>query len=153
MPSLCLLLALVFYRFLKEPPPVRTRAIAALLILLAAGFVHAKIHIGHLRRDVADEKLIAEKLGELQRPETRTVLIKAIKPGNDLLWDSFYLFHGNLRFPVAKLTVDQIRANPPKPPLIGACVERDFPVVKELYPNAQAELSRAQFICWQVPAQ
>ena len=153
VPSLCLLLALVFYRFLKQPAPVRTRAIAALLILLTAGFVHAKIHIGHLRRDVVDEKLIAEKLGELQRPETKTVLIKAIKPGNDLLWDSFYLFHGNFRFPVAKLTVDEIRRNPPKPPLIGACVERDFPIVKELYPTAHVQLTRAQFICWQVPAQ
>ena len=153
VPSLCFVLALVFYRFLKQPPRVRTWAIAALVVLLTAGFVHAKIHINDRRRDVADEKTIAEKLGELQQPGTKIVLIKAIKPGNDLLWDSFYLFHGNLRFPVTKLTLDQIRSDPPKPPLIGACVARDFPVVKELYPNVQVQLTRAQFICWQVPAQ
>jgi hypothetical protein len=37
--------------------------------------------------------------------------------------------------------------------LIGACVERDFPVLKELYPNVEVQLARAQFICWQVPAE
>ena len=153
VPSLCFLLALVFYRLLKKPPPVRTWVIAALVVLLTAGFVHAKIHINHRRRDVGDEKAIAEKLGELQQPGTKIVLIKAISPGNDLLWDSFYLFHGNLRFSVTKLTLDQIRSDPPKPPLIGACVARDFPVVKELYPNVQVQLTRAQFICWQVPGQ
>jgi 4-amino-4-deoxy-L-arabinose transferase-like glycosyltransferase len=153
VPLLCFLLAFVFYRFLKQAPPVRTRAAVALGILLTAGFVHAKIHINDRRKNVADEKVIAEKLGELQRPKTKTVLIKAIKPGNDLLWNSFYLFHGNFRFPVAKLTPDEIRANPPTPPLIGACVERDFPVLKELYPNVEVQLARAQFICWQVPAE
>ena len=153
VPSLCLLLALVFYRFLRQRPPIRTRAIIALVILLTAGFVHAKIQIDQRRRDVANEKVIAEKLGELQQAGTETVLIKAIIPGNDLMWDSFYLFHGNFRFPVAKLTVEEIRSNPPKPPVIGACIERDFPVVKELYPNVQVQLTRAQFICWKVPAE
>ncbi|SRR5258707_1976690 len=88
-----------------------------------------------------------------QQPDTKTVVIKAIKPGTDLMWDSFYLFHGKFRFPMTKLTVDEIRSNPPKPPVIGACVVRDFPVVKELYPNVQVQLARAQFICRQVPAE
>jgi len=153
VPSLCFLLALVFYRFLKQSPPVRTRAIVALLILLSAGFVHATIHVTNRRRDLSDEKVIAEKLGQLQQPQTKTVLIKAITPGHDLLWESFYLFHGNLRFPVTTLTVDEIRSNPPKPPVIGACVERDLSVVKEVYPNVQVQMTRAQFICWSAPAE
>jgi len=153
LPPLCFLLALVFYRFLKQPPPVRIRATVALIILLLAGFVHGQIRINVWRRDVTDEKMIAEKLGALQQPGTEIVLIKAMNPGNDLLWDSFYLFHGNFRFPVTKLTTDELRADPPKPPVIGACVVRDFPVVKELYPNVQVQLTRAQFICWQVPAE
>ena len=151
VPLLCFLLALVLYRFLKRPAPVRTGAVLALITILIAGFVHANIHLEKRRRDVADEKAIAEKLGELQQPGTSTVLVKAIIPGHDLMWDSFYLFHGNLRFPTTKLTVDQIRQDPPKPPLIGACIDRDFPVVKELYPNVEVVLARAQFICWQVP--
>lgn len=153
LPSLCFLLALVFYRFLKQPPPVRTRATVALVVLLIAGFVHGQIRINVQRRDVADEKMIAEKLGALQGPGIQTVLIKAIVPGHDLMWDSFYLFHGNFHFPVVKLTTDEIRAAPPKPPLIGAAVAGDFPVVQQLYPNVQIGLTRAQFICWRVPAQ
>jgi hypothetical protein len=153
LPALCFLLALVFYRFLKQAPPVRTRAMVAFVILLIAGLVHGQIRINVWRKDVTDEKMIAEKLGALQMPGVDTVLIKAIVPGHDLMWDSFYLFHGNFRFPVTKLTTDEIRATPPKPPLIGAAVARDFPVVQQLYPNVQVELTRAQFVCWRVPAQ
>jgi hypothetical protein len=153
VPSLCFLLALVFYRFLKQRSPIRTRAIAALMVLLTAGLVHAKIHIDGRRKNVADEKVIAEKLGELQQSGTKTVLVEAINLGGDLMWDSFYLFHGNFRFPLERHTVDEIRRDPPKPPVIGACVAREFPVIKELYPNVQVQLTRAQFICWQVPGE
>jgi 4-amino-4-deoxy-L-arabinose transferase-like glycosyltransferase len=153
LPALSLLLALVFMRFLKQESPVRTRAIVALSVVLVAGLVQAEIQIASRHKNAGDEKLIAEKLGELQQPGAKTVLIKAVKTGTDLIWDSFYLFHGNFRFPVTKLTVDEIRSNPPKPPVVGACVVRDFPVVKELYPNAQVQLARAQFVCWQVPAE
>ena len=151
LPLLCFTLALIFYRFLKQGSSIRAWAVAGLVILLIAGFVHTQIQIQDRKKNVADEKVIAEKLGELQQADTKTVLVKAIIPGNDLLWDSFYLFHGNLRFSTKKLTVDEIRHDPPKPPLVGACVERDLPVVQELYPNAQIVLTRAQFVCWKVP--
>jgi 4-amino-4-deoxy-L-arabinose transferase-like glycosyltransferase len=153
VPSLCFLLALVFYRFLKQRSPVRIRAIAALMVLLTAGLVHAKIHIDGRRKNVADEKVIAEKLGELQQSGTKTVLVEAIHLGGDLMWDSFYLFHGNFRFPLERHTVDEIRRDPPKPPVIGACIAREFPVIKELYPNVQVQLTRAQFTCWKVSAE
>jgi len=151
LPALCFLLALVFYRFLKESPPVRTRAITALVILLIAGFVHGQIRINIWRLDVGDEKIIAEKLGTLQQPDVRTVLVRATPPERDLMWLSFYLFHGNFRFPASRLTTDEIRANPPQPPLIGASVARDFPFVQELYPTVQVELTRGRVICWRVP--
>ena len=168
IPCLCFLLALVLHRFLEQGGKIRRCAAAALVVLLAAGFVQskikiwsnvsssrisvsfvpAKVRIDRRQKDVADEKRIAEELGALQRAGTQTVLIKAIKPGGDLLWDSFYLFHGNFRFPVAKYTVDEVRSNPPKSPLIGACVTRDFPVVQEMYPNVRVQLTRARFVCW-----
>jgi len=150
VPCLCFLLALVLHRFLEQGRKIRVRTVVVLVVLLSAGFVQAKIQIDHRQRDVADEKRIAEELGALQQAGTQTVLIKAIKPGGDLLWDSFYLFHGNFRFPVAKYTVDQMGNNPPKPPLIGACVARDFPLVQGVYPNVQVRLTRAEFICWRV---
>jgi hypothetical protein len=80
------------------------------------------------------------------------VLITEDEPtvGRDLHFDSFYLFHGNLRFPVTKYTVKEIRRLPPPPPLIGVCVARDFPVVKAVYSNVYVPFTRAQFILWQV---
>ncbi len=153
IPCLCFLLALVFYRFLKRGLIIRRRTAIVLIVVLSAGFAQSAITIERRRKDVADEKLIAEKLGELQRAGMKTVLVKAETPGGDLLWDSFYLFHGNLRFPVQSETLERVRRNPPKPPLVGVCVARDFPAIREIYPNVQVELSRAQFICWRVSGQ
>ncbi|HST30516.1 MAG TPA: hypothetical protein VLK27_06715 [Chthoniobacterales bacterium] len=172
IPALCFLIALVFYWLLERTGRSRILAIAVLVVLLVAGLIETIIEINHLEgkddrndpinglipaltvpKDVTDEKLIAEKLGTLQRDGIKIVLVKKIKPGADLLWDSFYLFHGRLRSPVTKYTVDQIRANPPSPPLIGACVSRDLPVLQQLYPNLQVELASAQFVCWEVAAQ
>ena len=150
VPCLCLLLALIFCRFLEQGSTMRKRAVAGLAVILFAGFVHSELQIILRQKNLAEEKLIAEKLGEMQQAGTKTVLIKAINAGNDLMWDSFYLFHGNFRYPVTKYTVDQIRSNPPKPPVIGACVARDFPIIKGLYPNVEVKLTRAQFVCWQV---
>jgi len=150
LPCLCLLLALIFCRLLDRGPKIRTRASAALAIILFAGFLQAELEIILRKKDVAEEKVIAEKLGEMQQPGIKTVLVKAIQAGSDLMWDSFYLFHGNLQFPVSRYTVEKIRSNPPKPPVVGVCVARDFPVVREVYPDVQIKLVRAQFMCWQV---
>lgn len=150
LPCLCLLLALVFCRFLEHGSVARRRTIIALVVLLSAGLVQAELKIILRQKDVANEKVIAEKLGELQQPGTKTLLVEATKPGSDLMWDSFYLFHGNFRFPLARFTVDGIRRSPPQPPLIGVCGVRDFSVVREVYPTVQVRFARAQFICWQV---
>jgi hypothetical protein len=115
--------------------------------------VNGKIKLRSVEKNVADEKRAAEELGALQRKDTKMVLIKAVKRGSDLLYDSFYLFHGNLRFPVAKLTVDELRASPPSPPVLGVCVVRDFPAVQEAYGNVQTQFTQAQFILWRVDAE
>lgn len=151
IPVLCLLLAIVAERILKYRGLARTSAIAVLAILLLAGFIQTKLQIDSRRqKDFTDERLVAEKLGALQQPGLRTVLVKAIKVGTDLHFASFYLFHGNLRQPVEKYPVDEIKQSPPSPPLIGVCVARDFPVVRTVYPNAKQEFTRAQFIIWKV---
>ena len=170
IPVLCLLIAVLFYRLVERGQ--RAFAIAGLAALAIGGVFETKIEIDHLEgkddrndpinalipalivpKDVTDEKAIAEKIGTLQQDGTRIVLVKDVKPGADLLWDSFYLFHGKLRSSVTKYTVDEIRANPPVPPLIGACVSRDLPVLQQLYPNLKVELARAQFVCWEVAGQ
>jgi hypothetical protein len=110
------------------------------------------LQIDFRRRNFADEKRVAEELGTLQREGTRIVLITKDEAtvGSDLHFDSFYLFHGDLRFPVTKYTVHEIRRSPPPPPLIGVCVTRDFPVVQAVYHNVQIQFTRAQFILWRV---
>ncbi|MBV9617766.1 MAG: glycosyltransferase family 39 protein, partial [Verrucomicrobia bacterium] len=93
-PLLCFLLALVIARVWERGGRVRTGTIVALVVLFIAGITQSEITIALRHKNVADEKLIAEKLGALQRSGSETVLIKA-GPSSDLLWDSFYLFHGN----------------------------------------------------------
>jgi hypothetical protein len=115
--------------------------------------VNGKINFLSAEHSVADEQRVAEELGASQRAGTKMVLIKAVQGGSDLLYDSFYLFHGNLRFPVTKLTVDEFRSAPPPAPVVGVCVARDFPVVQGAYANVQTQFTRAQFILWRVDAE
>jgi hypothetical protein len=151
VPALCLLLAIVAERLLNYRRPVRPAAIAMLAILLLAGFVQTKLQIDFRRqKDFGNEKAVAEKLGALQQPGLRTVLVKAVNVGNDLHFASFYLFHGNLRYPVEKYSVEEIRKSPPSPPMIGVCVTRDLPIVQAVYPSAKVQFTRAQFILWTV---
>jgi hypothetical protein len=151
VPALCLLLAIITHRLLRYRGLVRIAAIAIMAILLLHGFVQSKLRIDSRRQNnFADEKRVAEELGTLQRPGLRTVLVKAAKVGSDLHFVSFYLFHGNLRFPLEGYTVDEIRDSPPSPPIIGVCVRRDFPAVQAAFPNAKMQSTRAQFIIWSV---
>ncbi|HJT45897.1 MAG TPA: glycosyltransferase family 39 protein [Chthoniobacterales bacterium] len=151
IPSLCLLLALVAERILRYRGSIRIIATAVLAVLLLAGVVQTELQIYFRRqKDLGDEQVVAEKLGALQRPGLRTILVKAIKVGTDLHFASFYLFHGNMRYPVEKYTVDELRHSPPKPPLIGACVARDLPSVQDIYPGAKVDYTRAQFIIWTI---
>jgi 4-amino-4-deoxy-L-arabinose transferase-like glycosyltransferase len=152
IPALCLLLAIVLYRLLEQPGAVRVAVTLLLGFLFLAGFVQTKLQLDYRCRDFADEKRVAEELGAMERDGTHMVLIREDEAtvGRDLSFDSFYLFHGALRWPIAKYTVDEIRRLPPPPPLIGVCIERDFPVVQTLYPSVQIQFTRAQFILWRV---
>src|SRR4029077_19367730 len=125
LPALCLVLAIVIHRLLERKGSVRPLAAGLAAVLLLEGFIQTKLDIQYNRKDVAIEKRVAEELGALQEEGMRTVLINARDEGASLLYDSFYLFHGNLRFPVTKFTVDQIRRSPP-PPVLGVCIDRDF---------------------------
>jgi len=149
IPSLCLLFALVAERILRYRGSIRIVATVVLAVLLLAGVVQTELQIYFRRqKDLGDEQVVAEKLGALQQPGLRTILVKAIKVGTDLHFASFYLFHGNMRYPVEKYTVDELRQSPPKPPLIGACVARDLPVVQNVYPDVKIQFTRGQFIVW-----
>jgi len=130
---------------------VRIAAFAILAIILGHGFIQTKMRINSRRqKDFANEKRVAEELGTIQRPDLRTVLVKAGMISPDLHFISFYLFHGNLRQPLERHTVEEIRHSPPPPPLLGVCVTRDFPVIQAIYPEVKVQFTRAQFILWKV---
>jgi hypothetical protein len=111
-----------------------------------------KIKVRVPEKNIADGKRVAEELGTLHRESTKIVLVNPVHPVGDLRYDSFSLFHVNLRFPVAKLTVNELRGAPPPPPVLGACVAPDLPVVQEIYGNVQTQFARAQFVLWRVDA-
>jgi 4-amino-4-deoxy-L-arabinose transferase-like glycosyltransferase len=148
IPTLCLVLAIVIHRLLERKGSVRALAAGLAAVLLLEGFIQTTLDIQYNRKDVAIEKRVAEELGALQEEGMRTVLINARDEGASLLYDSFYLFHGNLRFPVTKLTVDQIRRAPPPPPVLGVCIDRDFTALHEVYSNPRVQFTLGQFIIW-----
>jgi hypothetical protein len=136
VPLLCLLLAVVLHRFLEQRSPARIALTVLLALMLIAGLtqakiqfylrqrnaaakmVNGKINVRVAEKNIPDASRVAEELGVLQREGTKIVLIKAVHPGGDLRYDAFFPFHGNLRFPVAKLTVDELRGAPPSPPIL-----------------------------------
>jgi hypothetical protein len=148
IPALCLVLAIVIHRLLERKGSVRALASGLAAVLLLEGFIQTTLDIQYNRKDVAIEKRVAEELGALQEEGTRTVLINARDEGASLLYNSFYLFHGNLRFPVTKFTVDQIRRAPPPPPVLGVCIDRDFTALHEVYSNPRVQFTLGQFIIW-----
>lgn len=150
VPALCFLLALVLYRFFENRGKLRGLATTLLILLAVEGLIQTDLQIRSRRKNLAAEKRVAEELGSRQQQGVRTILVKAMKVGNDLHFGSFYLFHGNLRYPITKLTVDEIRQSPPPPPLIGVCVERDLAAVRSSYPTVRVEFARAPFVIWRV---
>jgi 4-amino-4-deoxy-L-arabinose transferase-like glycosyltransferase len=98
VPSLCLLLAVVFHRFLEQRSPARITAAVLLALMLIASLIQAEIQF-YLRqrnatakmvegkimvrvpeKNIADGKRVAEKLGVLQREGTKIVLLKPAQP-------------------------------------------------------------------------
>src|SRR5262249_26210225 len=86
LPFYCLLLGFIICRLLEQGANIRTRTLAVLAMMLFAGLLQVELQIILRKKDVTEEKGIAEKLGEMQQPGVKTVLIKAIPDGNDLTW-------------------------------------------------------------------
>lgn len=148
IPALCLMLAIVLHRLLEREFWARFVAATLLVVLLVAGLVQVQLQLQLRRKNVATEKRVAEKLGTLQEKAVTTILLNARNEGTALLYDGFYLFHGNLRFPLTKYTSQQIQASPPSPPALGVCIAADFPIIQKVYANPRIEFALAQFVIW-----
>ena len=158
MPCLCLLIAIVVYRLLQQGGLARKGAVALLALVFFSGLVEAKLEMHIPKKNAADSKSVAEKLGSMQREDTRMVLVRpsSHEPSGRMsresfhLYRAFYLFHGNLRFPIMRSRIDEFRQMPPQAPVLGVCVTRDFPIVQEVYPNVERQFTQGQLVLWRV---
>lgn len=152
VPCLSLVLAFWLDRFLEGTRRLRTVTIAFLVLLVAGGFIQAEIKMHHHGPDARSEQRVAQELGVAQRNGVRTVLLEPSGKKSDLRSNAFYLFHGNLHFPLQRWTISQFRETPPMRPVVGVCLDRDFPVVQTIYPEAKIDIAAGSWIGWQTGA-
>jgi 4-amino-4-deoxy-L-arabinose transferase-like glycosyltransferase len=147
IPCFSLALAFCLDRLLQR---VNRRAVFAFVLLLpTAGFLQAAIKMHHGPRDVSAEKRVAEVLGSRQRENLTTIVIRPPRGKHDFQIAAFYLFYGDLKFPVKRVTVERLAELAPARPLIGVCPLREFDRVRELYPDAQIVFTADYACCWQ----
>jgi 4-amino-4-deoxy-L-arabinose transferase-like glycosyltransferase len=146
IPCLCLLLAVTLLWLFQERGLARMTTIIAAVLLFVAGFVQAKLEINHRRKDPADQIEIAQRIGSMEKPDVHTLIVRF--SGGSVLYDSFYLFYGDLHFPVTKLSPDQLSLASPPRPAIGVCAAANLPLVRQKYGDVDVALQRDDFICW-----
>ena len=145
----CLSLALAFcLERLSEMFSWRwPRVLVALIV--AAGFVQTMIKTHHRPRDPLGEKRAAEVLGTRQRENTTTIVIRPPRGKHDFQIAAFYLFYGRLRFPVTRVTVQQLAERAPPRPVLGVCLVREFGSIRQIYPDAQIVFTADDACCWE----
>lgn len=149
VPILSVVLAYLVDRCFAAGGNIRRLAFAFVVLFVAGGFVQAEIKMHHRGSDASLEQRVARKLGELQREGASILLIVPAEEKRALRSTAFYLFHGNLRFPLKRRTLEEFRQAPPPRPVVGVCLARDFPIVQSVYPEAKIELALDDFVCWQ----
>ena len=148
VPLLSVVLAYALHRMYECGGKMAAAALTLIALVMASGFTQAEIKMHHRPRDASGEQFVAEKLGGLQ-PEGSALLL--VVPNDDkqaLRSTGFYLFHGKLRSPIKRLTIDQLRSSPPSARVTGVCRRQEFPVVQTVYPEAKVQLVTAGFVCW-----
>jgi hypothetical protein len=147
IPCFSLALAFCLDRLLQR---VHRRAVLAFVLLLpTAGFLQAAIKMHHRPRDPSAEQRAAQVLGSQQRENVTTIVIRPPRGKHDFQIAAFYLFYGDLRFPVKRVTVERLARLAPAKPLVGVCPLREFNRVRELYPDAQIVFTADYACCWQ----
>ena len=147
IPCLCLLLALFLYWMLEQRKRIYTVFAVIITVLAMAGIVIAQCIINHDRLDLSDEVRMARELGARQAPTKRLLIVEG---RNRLQREEFYLFYGDLKFPLTNFTLAQICQSPPVPPLLGICHIRDLPIIQKQFPGLQIQSAIGQFVCWEV---
>lgn len=153
IPSLSLVLAYFLHRLAERSEKMRFGAIAFVALFVLGGFVQAEIKMHHRGPDPSREQQVAQKLGELQHAGVSTLLVSEGPSAKRTLRSTpFYLFHGALRFPLQRFSLDNLRRQPPSRPVVGVCDIRDFPAIQNVYPEVEIAFALDQFTCWRTAA-
>lgn len=149
IPGLCLLLAVVLLRLIERRPAVKLTAIATALLFVLIDRVQGQVQVALRRNTVPGQLRIAEDLGARQEAG---IPIFVIRPdlGREVIYQLFYLFYGNLRFPVIKLSPEEFRETSPPIPAMGICAARDLPLLREKYGDVIIQQQRDETIFWRV---
>jgi 4-amino-4-deoxy-L-arabinose transferase-like glycosyltransferase len=146
IPCLCALSAFLLQNLFEPSRRIRLVAMGA-VVLLAVDVVEVKIKIDSRRKDAANERFIAEQLGTLQQLGMKAKMVGPIGP-DGLLWESFYLFYGDLRSPISVSSIDEVRSNPTHGPVAAVSLSRDLPAIRKQVPNLSVVAERGDFTLW-----
>jgi len=145
LPALALLLAVFVHLLLERKRCVATITAFVILFLSAVGWEVSRRIIDNRRKDHSAQLRVAEELGRQQNAETQLVVVD---PDKHLLPEPFFLFYGDLRFPVTLVFVADLPQTKLQTPAAGVCAVRDLPLLQSKFPNLSIARRSGEFVCW-----
>ena len=156
VPGLCALAALAVTRLGERRGSGRVAVLALTAVQFGAGVLPAWHKVRPLPPAAPDQHPLAVALGGWRRPGEAAVLVREMDDEaavNGILPREFYLFYGNLRDPVARVSrAEWATWSPPTGGAIGVCRAVDLPAFRERVPGVEVRLTQGPFVLWRVPA-
>jgi 4-amino-4-deoxy-L-arabinose transferase-like glycosyltransferase len=147
LPIVALLLAILVHLLFEQRRRAATITAVAILVLSAAGLEVSRQFIERRRKDYSAQRRVAEELGRLQKPNVQLVVVD---PNRHVLREPFFLFYGELRFPVIGVPAADLAGTKLQTPAAGVCAVRDLPLLQSKFPNLTIALRSGEFVCWNV---
>lgn len=148
VPLLCVVLVFALSAISQRSMPWRRIVVVFALSLIAGGFVQAAVKMHHRGPNYANEREVAQALRGMQSSDSVTLLVDAAGKKRALRSVAFYLFHGDLLFPVKRRPLNELANEHLTRPFNGVCLTKDFARLREALPGAVAEREFDQFTCW-----
>lgn len=152
IPCLSVVLALSLSDIAQRNNQNRVRTIVFAGIFVIAGFVQAFIKMHHRGPDASAEQRVARTLGSMQGKGIETILVEPSQRKRDLRSNAFYLFHGDMKFPLKRRNIEELREAGPPRPAVGVCSASDQSAVKELYRDVDFVVMDGRIVCWRTGA-
>jgi 4-amino-4-deoxy-L-arabinose transferase-like glycosyltransferase len=145
LPMLGLLLAMFVHLLIEQRRRAATVTAVVILLLSSAGLEVSRHVIDRRRKDHSAQRRVAEELGRLQEPNLQLVVVD---PDKHVLPEQFFLFYGELRFPVTLVFAADLPRTKLQTPAAGVCAVRDLPLLQSKFPNLSIARRSGEFVCW-----